>query len=282
MSTNSDPRGSDSRPESVRVEVVKAPDGPRFWRRLIEAVPMAIATSVMTTLVLALASPRIAEYVALFRPTCADPRGLVALPVGQVAATGPSQPSEQDWAANNVANGRLADVWVPQLLPPTKRPSGYSDAESLAVVDSAASTLTLSLNQPEDVQLVCAVNGLANNYSIYSNWSRVRTVQAWTDADQSAVQSTLRTMEQGSFQDFQDIQVPHGDASVVMIQVVDLYEGQQITSVDPDVCGTREEVGEGNRNDPIGCNLNAAPQGGFAEVRVYVQREPRWKALFHL
>jgi hypothetical protein len=270
--------GDPGAPEPVKVEVVR-PKERGFRSRALESIPMAIAISLLTTFFLALAAPRISAYVSLFHPSCADPRGLTEVPSGSIHATGPTQAASERWSPDKVTDGRVADLWVPVMLPPAKRAAGISKDDSFAVVDRSRSTLTLALAEDENVQLVCVVNGLANSYSNYVNWSRVRAVQTWTDNDSGRTQSTLNSMDESSFQEFQDVEVPTGDARRVMVQVLDLYEGQQVTSVDPDVCDTRDTVGVGIQNDPVGCNLNAAKQGGLAEVKVYALKTPRWKTL---
>jgi hypothetical protein len=253
--------------EPTPVEIVRGPKGPNFIRRIIDGIPAAIVTAILTTFVLALAAPKIADYVSLFRPTCDNPKGLVEVPAYQIDASGPSE-DEEHFSAKVTLDGSVGNVWVPAALPPSRRPAGIS--KRIAVVDPDRSTLTLTLDSARDVQLVCAVNGLANGYSNYINWGRVRSLKSWTDSDSaSPVLSVLKSNDQGSFQEFQDVRVPRGEARRIMIQVVDLYQGQQITSVDPDVCGTRGRIGEGPQNDPIGCNLNANPHGGIAELKVY-------------
>jgi hypothetical protein len=261
------------------VEVVREPKGPSYFRRLIEAIPTAILTSLLTAFFLALWAPNISTYVALFRPTCADPRGLVEVPHGQITAEAPSL-SPEDYPATKVLDGRVGNIWVPPRLPPDKRPTWMSKRKDFGVVDKTQSKLRLKLSRTMDVQLVCVVNGLANSYPNYVNWGRVRTVRTWTDSDPSKQLSVLKSMGEGSFQTSQDVIVPRGQADEVVIQVWDLYEGQQMVSVDPDVCGTRDEVGPGTRNDPVGCNLNPTPLGGLAEVQIYRLDGSRWKALW--
>jgi hypothetical protein len=261
------------------VEVVRGPKGPGFFRRLAEAIPTAILTSILTAFFLALWAPNIANYVSLFRPSCENPRGLVEVAPSEITATGDSADPQQD-PDSLLLDGRVANIWAPPSLPPNARPEGMSKDEDFSVVDKDRSVLTLDLGQSRDVQLVCVVNGLANSYPNYVNWGRVRSVQAWTDADGEERLSVLKSMDQGSFQAFQGVHTPRGDARKVFIQVLDLYEGQQITSVDPDVCDTRVQVGVGRQNDPVGCNLNAGPLAGLAEVKVYSLQESRWKALW--
>lgn len=265
----------------VPVEVVRGPKGPGFPRRFIEAIPTAIVTSLLTAFFLALWAPNISTYVALFRPTCADPRGLEEVPRSEMKLDAPTEDTSQ-YPASVLTDGRVANIWVPPMLPPEERPEGVSQREEFAMVDPRSKPLVISFDSAQDVQLVCVVNGLANGYSNYVNWGRVRSVRAWTDTNESEQLSVLASLDQGSFQNFQDVRVPRGGASELMIKVADLYEGQQVTSVDPDVCGTREAVGEGRRNDPVGCNLNAAPRAGIAEIKVYRLAEARWHALWPL
>ncbi len=111
---------------------------------------------------------------------------------------------------------------------------------------------------------------MASEYGDYVNWARVRSIETWTDGghDQSLV-SVLNSLDQGQFQNYQDVQVPHGRTSSVSLLLRDTYPGQQTTSVDPDECGTRDEVGPGKQNDPVGCNLNPTAIAGLAEIVVY-------------
>jgi len=259
------------------VEVVRGPKGPGFFRRFIEAIPTAVATSILTAFLLGLFAPSIARYVALFRPTCAEPRGLTEVPPSQIEPT--ADVHEESDPPSVLVDGRVGNIWVPPMLNPDQRPEGVSERREFAVVDPDASRVELKLASRQDVELVCVVNGLANGYQNYVNWGRVRTVRAWTDDDHSARLSVLKSHDQGSFQTFQDVSVPRGETGQITLEIGDLYEGQQTTSVDPDVCQTRDKVGEGMRNDPIGCNLNATPKAGLAEIKVYRLKEARWKAL---
>lgn len=265
----------------VPVEVVRAPKGPRFARRLFEAIVFALFTSLLTAFFLALWAPNIATYVSLFRPSCADPRGLAEVPHDDLTAEADSE-DESLYPASVVLDGRVANIWVPPLLPPNERPAWMSAKADFGVVDTSSSRLTIRLkkNSNADVQLVCIVNGLANSYDNYVNWGRVRTVQAWTGESPDPMLSVLESLDDGSFQTFQDVRVPRGVTDDIVLQVQDLYEGQQTVSVDPDVCGTRAEVGQGSQNDPVGCNLNSAPMAGIAEVKVYELTDSRWKALW--
>jgi len=265
----------------VPVEVVRTPKGPRFARRLLEAIVFALFTSLLTAFFLALWAPNIATYVSLFRPSCADPRGLAEVPHGQLTATANSE-DDSLYPASAVLDGRVANIWVPPLLPPAERPAWMSARADFGVVDTNGSRLTLKLKKgaDADVQLVCVVNGLSNSYANYVNWGRVRTVQTWTGNSPDPLLSVLESLDEGSFQTFQDVRVPRGVTDEIVIQIQDLYEGQQTVSVDPDVCGTRGEVGEGSQNDPVGCNLNSTPMAGIAEVKVYELTESRWKALW--
>lgn len=263
----------------VPVEVVRTPKGPRFSRRLSEAIVFALLTSLLTAFFLALWAPNIATYVSLFRPTCADPRGLAEVPHDNLTVKAESE-DDSLYPASVVLDGRVANIWVPPLLPPDERPAWMSSRADFGVVDTSKSRLTISVQPDADVQLVCVVNGLSNSYANYVNWGRVRTVQAWTDESPDPTLSILESLDEGSFQRFQDVQVPRGVTGEIVLQVQDLYEGQQTVSVDPDVCGTRAEVGEGSQNDPVGCNLNSAPMAGIAEVKVYELTDSRWKALW--
>ena len=265
----------EQRPTPTPVDVVRVPKGPGYPQRIVEAIPTAILTSILTAFFLALWAPNISTYVSLFRPSGADPQGLVEVPHSEISARADSQ-DEVDHPAGKLLDGRVANIWVP----PMQRPAGTSKSGTVAVIDPDQSLVTLTLAKKDDVQLVCVVNGLANSYDNYLNWGRVRSVRAWTDDNASKESSVLESMDQGSFQNFQDVRTPRGDAKMLMIQILDAYEGQQMVSVDPDVCDTRDEVGRGPQNDPVGCNLNATPKAGLAEIKVYRLEKSRWKALF--
>lgn len=235
-------------------------------------------TSVLTAFFLALWAPNISAYVSLFRPTCANPEGLVEVPHHQLEVRAASM-NEQRFPAQSLIDGDVANIWVPPMLGADERPGWMSKRDEFAVVDPDASRVEIALAQPEDVQLLCVVNGLANRYENYVNWGRVRSVAAWTQEESDSRSSVLKSLDNGSFQSFQDVSVPRGDTDQITIDILDLYEGQQTTSVDPDVCGTRDIVGEGIQNDPIGCNLNSTARAGFAEIKVYRLEQSRWKAL---
>ncbi len=168
------------------------------------------------------------------------------------------------------------------MLPPAKRAPGISKDPSFAVVDPHQDPLTLDLGKEKDVQLVCVVNGLANNYTFYDNWSRVRSVETRTDDTERGTQSTLKSMDQSSFQEFQDVEVSGGKTRHVMVKVLDLYEGQEVISVGPNRCEEGKKEVQIIQTDPvIMCNLTPAPQGGLAEVKIYVRTTSRWNPLTH-
>ncbi|MGH3456979.1 hypothetical protein [Aeromicrobium sp.] len=258
-------------------------------RRVIEAIPTAILTSILTTFFLALWAPNISNYVSLFRPTCEDPQGLVEIPRTEIRAAADSEIA--NYSSRNLLDGRVVNVWVPRILPKNERPAGVSRKREFAAIDPDQNLVTLTLKNESDVQLVCVVNGLANDYSNYLNFARVRSVRAWTDADPSKELSVLKSMDEGSFQNFQDVRISRGDATKLMIQVLDAYEGQHNFSRDPDHCKPlRTKANEadpgggqlknGQKADPLGCIRTATPSPGLAEIKVYRLEESRWKTLF--
>jgi hypothetical protein len=267
-------------PGTTPVTVVKGPppSGSR-WRRVGKgalALSAPFVTAVMTTLLIGIMAPKIAGYVALANPTCDDPRGLVEIPTRTISATGPHKYSPADgqratvglYAPVRAFDHYTGSIWVPPMLGPDERPPGISSNPNVAVFAPNRSTLTLNLGAPHDVRLICVVNGLANGYPNYIHWARVRTVKAWSDDINDADTSTLRSLDSGSFENYQGIKTPSGTTSVIHIQLVDVYQGQQITSVDPDLCHTRRFI-HGIMNDPRGCNLDPAPLAGLSEVIVY-------------
>jgi len=276
-------------PTPTPVVVVRGPKGPGFMRRVIEAIPTAILTSILTAFFLALWAPNISTYVSLFRPTCEDPQGLVEIPRTEIRATADSE--TRGHSAGNLLDGRVVNIWAPRILTRGERPAGVSTKRDFAAIDPDQSLVTLTLKNEDDVQLVCVVNGLANDYSNYLNFARVRSVRAWTDADKSKKMSVLKSMDEGSFQNFQDVRIPTGDAKKVMIHVLDAYEGQHNFSRDPDHCEPLETKGKkaepiggqlknGQEAEPVGCIRTATPKPGLAEIKVYRLEESRWKTLF--
>lgn len=243
------------------------------------ALAKSAVTGVVGAIVLAILAPTIVHFVDLVRPTCADPRGLVAVSDSSLHASGraKSGPGQGGlYGAENAIDGTVSSIWVPPLVPVDQRTGRMPRGKHVAVVDPGKSTLELDLGRAEDIRLACVVNGLGSSYENYVNWSRVRTVEAWTDTAHQRQQSTLLSEDQGSFQNSQDVAIHHGAARRVYIHIVDTYEGQEIFSIDPDTCGTRNHTVQGIpltgvTADPVGCDPSGTPIGGISEVTLYRQ-----------
>lgn len=273
-------RGAAVAPGSTPVTVVKGPPGHPWALRFLAGLFTAVLTALLTTLLLGFSAPVISAWVTLAHPTCDDPRGLKEIEVTDIKVQGKSLANSR-WA--NVMDHHTGTIWTPSRLPPDERAPGVSKKTDIPILrpENSKIEFEFDLNKPpRDVRLVCVVNGLANSYHNYVNWGRVRTVEGWTNANGNDVRtSILQSRDSGSFQSYQRVGIPPGDTNKVSLRLVDAYVGQQITSVDPDVCGTRNEVGEGTQNDPVGCNLNPTPKAGLAEVALYEKDWTFWEAV---
>jgi hypothetical protein len=226
-----------------------------------------LAAATLIPLLVAIFAPNITAYAALVHPTCDDPRGLSRIPADTISAQGPSLDNTK--TAARALDRSMSTMWAPPVLRTSEFPPGVSSRGGV-VLFREKPVLTLNFDGTHDVQLVCTVNGLASGYGDYVNWARVQSVEAWTDKGRGDSRvSVLRSLDQGQFQNYQDVQVPEGMTNSVTLLLRDTYPGQQTTTVDPDKCGTRDEVGPGKQNDPIGCNLNPTAIAGLAEIVVY-------------
>jgi hypothetical protein len=251
------------------------------FRMLIEVVLTAIATVATAVLVIYL-TPGFEDQLAQRYPKCSDPRGLTLVGAAELTAwvQGPtgtrieapddrdqSEEAAEDYGPGSTIDGYTGSWWVPPIV---------RDRRKAITVDPSASTLVLGFGDGKrhDVRLVCAVNGLANSAWNYRNMGRVRTVEATTDAGDERRVSVLQTLDDGSFQNGQRIDIERGKTRKIRIRVVDTYNGQSIEVFDTDRCNpTAIRKSEGSlkpRTGGEGCIADAQKLAGIAEVQVFV------------
>jgi hypothetical protein len=63
---------------------------------------------------------------------------------------------------------------------------------------------TIPLKSPDDVMLVCVVNGLANADNNHENWGRVRALRTWGDDGGSKQTAVLQSLGADNFPNPQD------------------------------------------------------------------------------
>jgi hypothetical protein len=200
------------------------------------------------------------------------------VPSTELSADGAAYPSTAvtSYAASSVLDGNPGTLWMPPLDKPR---SGRGHGE--VRLRPGQSTLILGFRdgKKRDVRLVCAVNGLASSPQRYRSWGRIRTVQTKTDVDNRSHLSVLRTLDDGSFQNGQEINLHRGSTATIKIDVIDTYHGQIVEEYDPDICNARAIARDPRlqwRSDKSGCVVAPQPFAGFSEVQVYEWDGSRW------
>ncbi len=226
-----------------------------------------LLASLALVALLAWQSDRIARLTIASNPTCEVPTGLSPVPAKDIkSATGPQLAPLYN--PGKAIDGFGGSIWIP----PIKTDGVHPIPEFVQGQD----TLTLTLDEPHDVQLVCVVNGLANSFTNYANWARVRTVAVSGDNKGSVQTSVLSSLGTDSFPNSQLAARALGTTRTVSIRLVNAFAGQTQESFDPDVCFKDGSKGvpklSGMSWQPRfeqGCIVDPSPNAGLADVFLY-------------
>src|SRR4029077_8823432 len=161
--------------------------------------------------------------------------GLVA-ETGAVASAGPG--GDPAHPAQDAVDGYLGSIWVPPLVSRADRASDDDDAKHAPefLQAKAGRTLTITLPKARNVKLVCVNNGLVNSEAVYEQWGKARTVETWSDSHQTPTKTTLVSMPDPQWQEFQKIAGGLDDSRRIFIRLVDALTGVTVEDFDPDHC----------------------------------------------
>lgn len=226
-----------------------------------------LLASLSLVALLAWQSDRVAQLTIESNPTCEVPTGLSPLPTTAIRSAS-GQQSAPLYGATKAIDGFGGSIWVPPFETDGKHP--------VPQFIRGEDTLTLTLDKPHDIRLVCVVNGLANSFINYANWARVRTVTVRGDGADSAQTSVLSSLGTDSFPNSQLAGKALGSTRTVSIQLVNAFAGQTEESFDPDVCFTDGSAAvkrpPGMTRQPRfaqGCIVDPSPKAGLADVFLY-------------
>ena len=234
-----------------------------------------VAAGVVLLVGAGLFAEAISDVAGNANPSCASPRGLkpidkASLSVEAGSVHAPTRSASYGAAA--AIDGYGGSIWVP-LLDPDKQNHPLPTFN----LQNDHNVLTLSLSSAHDVKLVCVVNGLANTYTNYSNWGRVRTIEVSRPDDVIAT-TVLQSLGPDAFPNSQLAARNLGSTKTVRLRLLDAYAGLTVESYDPDVClaDAATDVREGS---PVaagvqpryerGCLINPTPMAGLADVYLY-------------
>jgi hypothetical protein len=239
---------------------------------------------VVGVVAMALLGPSLAQRLAGFDPTCDDPAGRTSMSGADLTLQGDSH--SKQYSVTKVVDGLPGTVWMPK----SEGNEETSSLGDLLVLDDLDDRLIVKFGDGSrhNVQLVCIVNGIANEPSIYRNTAKVRGIRLTTDA--GVRESTLRTFGDESFQNLQEVSVAPGSTDSLEIEIIDFQVGQYIETKNPARCN-RDEVRKKRSVDWLvdksGCMIAPQPIGGIAEIQLYVWDHshepyllgPSWRAV---
>ena len=238
---------------------------------LVEVCGAVLSTELISTCAV-IASRNIADYVDRINPTCSNAVGLSPVPPKDVSVSGPER--SPNYAVRFADDGYLGSIWVPPLLSKEDASrDGYSEYVPAFFPDDARSTVTLELNEPTDVQLVCVNNGFGAGDTRYENFGKVRTVQTWADRSDSRTTTILSYLPPEESSALQETGNALGEVGSVHIRLLDAYSGKDVVTYDPDQCGRKEKRYKVKGGvQPLyedGCVLSASPKAGLSEIVLY-------------
>lgn len=242
-----------------------------LWRDILAgAVGGLIAAAVLGGITFFLRN-EIQDIVDARYPTCLKPTGLTQVSPDRIRPTGQSLDPAYD--PSMATDGYLGSMWIPPL-----RPESKPAHQALYLTNEGANTLTLRLDEPVDVKLVCVNNGVANNAVAYANWGRVRTVLMWTSDNQEKTPTTLISLPTEELQQMQAVATDIGTTDTLNLQLVDSYTGLQVQTFDASSCNVPAEYAPAREDGEVpklryerGCLRAPIPRAGLSEVVVFTK-----------
>lgn len=175
-----------------------------------------IVSALVAFTILAKCGPGISE--SLRGASCADPRGLESAEEPEVKATSSLKPQDSfTYEPKNTVDGDTGTAWV-------EGAPGLGKGEKV----------TFTWTEPQNVRLICIVNGYGRSWDRYTANARLRLANVTTDAE-DAEESALIEQNDNSFAEFQELDAPEGKTSSVVIEIIAVRAGR-----DTDLKATRD------------------------------------------
>jgi hypothetical protein len=188
------------------------------WRsKVLEIVVAPVITGLFVSVFLLILGPTIADRWEIRKPTCENPRGVLSVGTEQlhsieVSSTQVYSTEEpQRWSEDKLVDGITETVWVPR--------------------DGTAkgAYVTFFFHAPQDLQLICIVNGVASNSISYLRADRVRAARVKTDPTEGpGPVSPVKSLGEFEFQNRQPLKFDEGPTRSVTITIEGIYNGVSV------------------------------------------------------
>lgn len=169
-----------------------------------------------------------------------EPRGVLSVGTERLGSIEVSSTEHPRWSKDKLVDGITETVWVPQ----DEKAKGAH--------------VTFTFRAPQDLQLICIVNGVASNSIGYLRADRVRAAHVKTDPTGGpGPVSPVKSLGEFEFQNRQALAFDEGPTGSVTITIEGIYNGVSVY-------------------EPKGDRIEELPRTGhtaLAEVEFYV-RDP--------
>jgi len=201
-----------------------------------------VVEALIIATILTLASPVIVREAARVDPSCSHHPGLVPVDaavrlLNKEATATSTPPVEDQFAAARAFDTRTGSAWAA----PVPRPDRTTVDESLTLAVQSAeqplAVLRLDLTEPEDVRLICIVNGTPRDPASYRRADRVQRADVALSCQEKPVPTVVRTMPDDRIHEPQELDGQCDRATYLELRVRQVYPGENIT--DP-ATGRRE------------------------------------------
>jgi hypothetical protein len=224
--------------------------GGGWGSRALELVVAPIITGLVVSLSLLIFGPMVADRWEVRKATCEDPRGLVSVDAEELRrkkqlSIEVSSTQDPIWSKDKLVDGITETVWVPQ--------DGKVQGAWVAFTFPA----------PQDLQLICIVNGVASNSISYMRADRVRAARVKTDPTEGREPVTpVKSLGEFEFQNRQPLEFEEGSTKSVTITIEGIYNGVRVYEPKGDRVEELERTGH----------------TALAEVEFYVKdpEAPQW------
>lgn len=214
---------------------------------VVKPVVQALVVAVMV----ALLGPLGAHLLARISPTCDNTTGLTPINVAGLLVQGQadvrSSPTAEDrFDPRRAFDGRVTTSWAPYVGNPTEPTTDQSLRLAADSATSPLARLDLTFRSPQEVRLVCVVNGTHIDADSFRHADRAQRVDVALSCDRRP-----STVDLKSIGDPQSLDVACWHARSLALSVLTTYPGENI--VDP---------ATGKRVTPTG-------RVAISEVRLY-------------
>jgi hypothetical protein len=194
--------------------------------KALELVVAPVVTGLVVSVFLLILGPTIAERWEIRKPTCEDPRGVLSVDVDELLSIEVSSTQEPQWSKDKLVDGITETVWVPK-----------DDSVQGAQV-------TFAFRAPQDLQLICIVNGVASNSISYLRADRLRAARVKTDPTEGpGPVSPVKSLGEFEFQNRQPLEFEEGPTKSVTITIEGIYNGVTVYEPKGDRLEEKERTG---------------------------------------